>query len=72
MGGCQNYGPFLGTLPYYTGDPEKNHNFDNHPNGQCDRPMDGGNSLYAGMPAWAAHKVAIFRSILGLGFRTGS
>ena len=34
MGGCQNYGPFLG--PYfhtgpYLGDPERDHNFDNPP-----------------------------------------
>ena len=38
MGGCQNYGPFLG--PYYNtgpftgpnlGDPERDHNFDNLP-----------------------------------------
>ena len=36
MGGCQNYGPFLGTLkyevPYYNRDPKRDHNFDNHPN----------------------------------------
>ena len=35
MGGCQNYGPFLGTLnirvPYYNRDPKRDHNFDNHP-----------------------------------------
>ena len=35
MGGCQNYGPFLG--PYYNtapnnfGYPKRDHNFDNHP-----------------------------------------
>ena len=34
MGGCQNYGPFLG--PYYNtgpnlGDPKRDHNFDNLP-----------------------------------------
>ena len=38
MGGCQNYGPFLG--PYYStgpntgpnlGDPKRDHNFDNPP-----------------------------------------
>ena len=34
MGGCQNYGPFLG--PYYNtgpnlGDPKRDHNFDNPP-----------------------------------------
>ena len=28
MGGCQNYGPFLGTL---NRDPKRDHNFDNHP-----------------------------------------
>ena len=35
MGGCQNYGPFLGypkyEVPYYNGDPKRDHNFDNHP-----------------------------------------
>ena len=36
MGACQNYGPFLG--PYYNtgpnlGDPKRDHNFDNSPNG---------------------------------------
>ena len=40
MGDCQNYGPFLG--PYYNtgpnmgpnlGNPKKDHNFDNLPNG---------------------------------------
>ena len=35
LGGCQNYGPFLGTLnirgPYYNRDPKRDHNFDNHP-----------------------------------------
>ena len=34
MGGCQNYGPFLGplnTMPYYTEDPKRDHNFENHP-----------------------------------------
>ena len=29
MGGCQNYGPFLGTL---NRDPKKDHKIDNHPN----------------------------------------
>ena len=34
MGGCQNYGPFLG--PYFNtgpnlGDPKRDHNFDNPP-----------------------------------------
>ena len=33
MGGSQNYGPFLGTLNIrYNRDPERDHNFDNHPN----------------------------------------
>ena len=36
MGGCQNYGPFFGypesSVPYYNRDPERDHNFDNHPN----------------------------------------
>ena len=35
MGGCQNYGPFLGTLNIgcriKIGIPKKDHNFDNHP-----------------------------------------
>ena len=35
MGGCQNYGPFLGTpkyqVLYYNGDPKRDHNLDNHP-----------------------------------------
>ena len=35
IGGCQNYGPFLGTrekkAPHYNGDPKRDHNFDNHP-----------------------------------------
>ena len=41
MGGCENYGPFLGTLkywvPYKYKDPKRDHNFDNHPYG-----MDSG------------------------------
>ena len=40
MGGCQNYGPFLGTLnirvPYYIKDPKRDHNFDNHPHTHSD------------------------------------
>ena len=35
MGGCQNYGPFLGTLNIrgriIIGIPKRDHNFDNHP-----------------------------------------
>ena len=36
MGGCQNYGPLLGTLNircrnYYNRDPKRVHHFDNHP-----------------------------------------
>ena len=35
MSGCQNYGPFLGTLfqygTKYLGYPKRDHNFDNHP-----------------------------------------
>ena len=34
MGGCQNYGPFLGTLNIggrINRDPKRDHNFDNHP-----------------------------------------
>ena len=35
MGGCQNYGPFWGTLNIrcrtIIGDPQRDHNFDNHP-----------------------------------------
>ena len=35
MGGCQNYGPFVGypkyLVPYYNRVPKKDHNFDNHP-----------------------------------------
>ena len=36
MGGCQNYGPFLGTVPkknvpYYNKDPKRDHDSDNHP-----------------------------------------
>ena len=35
MGGCQNYGPRLGSLnTIYTKDPKKDHNFDNHPHVQ--------------------------------------
>ena len=34
MGGCQNYGPFLGYpkywVPYYTKEPKRDHNFDNN------------------------------------------
>ena len=38
MGGCQNYGPFLGALNirfrnYYNRDPKRDHNFDIHPHG---------------------------------------
>ena len=35
MGGCQNYGPFLGpyynTAPNVFGYPKRDHNFDNYP-----------------------------------------
>ena len=35
MGGCQDYGPFLGTpdirCRIIIGDPKRDHNFDNHP-----------------------------------------
>ena len=35
MGGCQNYGPFLGypffSVPYYNRDPKGDHIFENHP-----------------------------------------
>ena len=35
MGGCQKYGPFLGTLNIrgriIIGTPKRDHNFDNHP-----------------------------------------
>ena len=30
IGGCQNYGPFLGTR-LSNRDPKRHHNFDNHP-----------------------------------------
>ena len=37
MGGCQNYGPFLGALHIrcrtIMGNPKRDHNFDNHPYG---------------------------------------
>ena len=40
MGGCQNYGPFVGSLlyygTYYLGYPKRHHNFDNHP--MCSLP----------------------------------
>ena len=36
MGGCQTYGPFLGTLNIrcriIIGIPKRDHHFDNHPN----------------------------------------
>ena len=42
MGGCQNYGPFLGTLhnyclPFYNRAPQRDHHFDNrpHPTGKA-------------------------------------
>ena len=35
MGGCQNSGPPFGSpkywVPYHTKDPNKDHDFDNHP-----------------------------------------
>ena len=35
MGGCQNYGLFFGypknSVPYCNRDPQRDHNFDNHP-----------------------------------------
>ena len=31
VAGCQNYGPFLGTLNNYNRDPKRDPNFDNHP-----------------------------------------
>ena len=38
MGGCQNYGPFLGTLNTrcrtVMGTPKRDHNVDNHPYGR--------------------------------------
>ena len=45
MGGCQNYGPFLG--PYYLGSPKRDHNLDNrpyvhlHPANSCSLSQDG-------------------------------
>ena len=34
MGGCQDYDPFFGYpeywVPYYTRDPQRDHNFDDH------------------------------------------
>ena len=45
VGGCQNYGPFLG--PDYNtgpnlGDPKRDHNFDNRPCGVGGREGKGG------------------------------
>ena len=34
MGGCQDYGPFLGTLNNRCSAILRDHNFDNHPYGQ--------------------------------------
>ena len=38
MGGCQNYGPFLGTINnrcrIIIGTQKRDHNFDNHPYGE--------------------------------------
>ena len=38
MGGCQNHGPFSGyptySVPYYTRDPKRDHNFDSHPSNE--------------------------------------
>ena len=38
MGACLNYGPFFGypkyEVPYSSRDPKRDHDFDNHPNGQ--------------------------------------
>ena len=35
MGSCQNYGPLFESpkykVPYYTKDPKRDHNVDNHP-----------------------------------------
>ena len=42
MGGCQNYGPFLGTLNircHSNRDPKGDHNFDNHPCSCCRTQM---------------------------------
>ena len=41
--GCQNYGPFLGTLNVrcrikYNRDPKRDHNFDNHPDAKIQTP----------------------------------
>ena len=42
MGGCQNHGPFLGTLnikvPYCNRGPKRDHNFDNSRFGYCGAP----------------------------------
>ena len=45
MGGCQNYGPFLGpyynTAPNIKGTPKRDHNFDNRPYGTPTRVLVG-------------------------------
>ena len=50
MGGCQNYGPFLGTLNIrgrvIIGVQKRDHNFDNHPYGGVVRRTDNEYSSY--------------------------
>ena len=56
MGGCQNYGPFWGTLSIRCRTilgPKRGHNFDNHPHGGLDT---------RGLGFWSL-------GVQGLGFR---
>ena len=62
MGGCQNYGLFLGAL-YNTalvsrGDPKGDHNFDNHPHGPFGLGLSSRTPVGVRAPALAgAHPV---------------
>ena len=71
MGGCQNYGPFLG--PYYntgpnTGpnlrDPKRDHNFDNPPNCCSDNEAKDTDNQWAIKLFWARWHNACTRFVV--------
>ena len=72
MGGCHNYGPFLGTLNIRCrtkkGDPKRDHNFDNHPKGSWDEVFnhaDQQDQGYGGRILWV-HRSHSLNSLKGV------
>ena len=68
MGGCQNYGPFLG--PYYLGYPKRDPNFDNHPYTffhmvSMSKPDAGCTRIYGRLSSFEA-KLSVIWVVLGI------